>query len=532
MIRGRGIELLNYPVVVLASGQGTRMGRDFNWLSKALLPLEKRPLLRHIFDQFSKSQQFVVTVGHEAQDIIDYFSFFEHRPSATFVEVKNFSGERSGPGTSAASAVELIKGPFYLLCCDGLWKEPFPAAIDENWLGVSPLNNEKEAKNYCLIEAHDSKVTRIVEKDPTRISDLKLAFNGIAFVKDWQLFLLGIQLAHNQEVREVQLSHGFNQIRTEREIRSQLFNSWRDLGTRQLYLNARAKEDDFLNHKSEQLFFLDDGKVIKLMKSEQRCSQLVERANDLAPLTPAGFSRRGRLVGYPFIEGVTLSADLNKKRLLNFLFWCRENLWLPRDVPSGRLSRASDHFYKVETLQRIECLFDHPQIDDVIKEDLIEFRRLWPKVVLDFLSNPLSVRFHGDLQTENVLAFSGGKYVLLDWRNDYGGETAFGDLFYDLAKLQTSLHFDFRQLSSPTISTGLSSRPDYFELKAVLDSFLDQLQISREPLDWIESAILLRMSALHPEPLKSSLARKGLELFFKKKPLSLIMNRSNKKYES
>ena len=45
-------------------------------------------------------------------------------------------------------------------------------------------------------------------------------------------------------------------------------------------------------------------------------------------------------------------------------------------------------------------------------------------------------RFHGDFHFENILYnLKKKKFIFLDWRQDFGGNLEFGDIYYDLAKL-------------------------------------------------------------------------------------------------
>ena len=44
---------------------------------------------------------------------------------------------------------------------------------------------------------------------------------------------------------------------------------------------------------------------------------------------------------------------------------------------------------------------------------------------------------HGDLQFDNVLYnHQTDSFVLLDWRQDFGGVVEYGDMYYDIAKMR------------------------------------------------------------------------------------------------
>jgi hypothetical protein len=54
----------------------------------------------------------------------------------------------------------------------------------------------------------------------------------------------------------------------------------------------------------------------------------------------------------------------------------------------------------------------------------------------NWLANGLPGRFHGDFHFENILwSETEGKFVFLDWRQDFGGDLSAGDIYYDFAKL-------------------------------------------------------------------------------------------------
>ena len=67
-----------------------------------------------------------------------------------------------------------------------------------------------------------------------------------------------------------------------------------------------------------------------------------------------------------------------------------------------------------------------PKIFDLL--DMVDWK---------LLSKGIPVRFHGDLHLKNILINknSDQPFTLLDWRQDFGGNMEYGDIYYDLAKL-------------------------------------------------------------------------------------------------
>ena len=54
--------------------------------------------------------------------------------------------------------------------------------------------------------------------------------------------------------------------------------------------------------------------------------------------------------------------------------------------------------------------------------------------------------FHGDLQFDNIIITPKGDFKLIDWREDFGGDTVVGDLYYDLAKLYGGMELNYLEM--------------------------------------------------------------------------------------
>src|SRR5690606_6265854 len=52
-----------------------------------------------------------------------------------------------------------------------------------------------------------------------------------------------------------------------------------------------------------------------------------------------------------------------------------------------------------------------------------------------WLCNGTPGRFHGDLHFNNIIKTNDTSFMLIDWRQDFGGIYDYGDIYYDLAKL-------------------------------------------------------------------------------------------------
>ena len=50
----------------------------------------------------------------------------------------------------------------------------------------------------------------------------------------------------------------------------------------------------------------------------------------------------------------------------------------------------------------------------------------------------IPINFHGDLQPENII-LNNEKIKFIDWRDNFGGNIKFGDIYYEFSKLDHAL---------------------------------------------------------------------------------------------
>lgn len=110
-------EKINFPVVIMAGGKGTRLKPITNVLPKPLIPIGDKPIVEHIMDRFVDvgSNEFFFTVNFKSELIKYYFDSFEH-PQYTikYLDEKDFYG--------TAGSLSLLEGlidtTFFVSNCD------------------------------------------------------------------------------------------------------------------------------------------------------------------------------------------------------------------------------------------------------------------------------------------------------------------------------------------------------------------------------------------------------------------------------
>ena len=127
------------------------------------------------------------------------------------------------------------------------------------------------------------------------------------------------------------------------------------------------------------------------------------------------------------------------------------------------------------------------------------------------------------MQFDNVI-FDKKKFTLIDWREDFAGNTSYGDLYYDLSKIYggIEMNYDFIKKgkfsyneNKKGVTYNFQSRKklmDKLELK--FRSFLKENNFSLKKIEILKCIIYLNMSPLHEFPFDKLLFSHGkFELF-------------------
>ena len=138
-----------------------------------------------------------------------------------------------------------------------------------------------------------------------------------------------------------------------------------------------------------------------------------------------------------------------------------------------------------------------------------------------------STRFHGDLHFENIICNKNEndfEFKLLDWRQDFGGNINFGDIYYDLAKLNHGLIISHRNIHNELYNVSKQVGNIEFdfqinyknsEYKKIFYKWLKKESLSTEKVDIMTSLIFLNIAALHHFPYNHLLFYLGKSSLFK-----------------
>lgn len=523
---------MKYKVCILAAGVGSQMGEIAEHINKAVLPVNNKAVISYIIEKFPKNTEFVIAVGHKKETITDYLSlaYPERKSKFTFVAIDKFSGPGSGPGHSILKCEKYLKSPFIFFTADTMVLEDIPEP-DQNWLGIAPV---KETEQYCTVKLRNNLIYQLDDKIRT---DNKFAFIGLGGVRDYVDFFAALKKEGAGDKGEVQVVAGFAGL-IEKKLSAVGF-TWFDTGSFKGYTETNknfsggAKKFDF-SKGDEFLYFVND-RVVKFFVDKNITENRFVRARKyLKGLTPRIEAKMGNFYAYKMVPGQTVYSVLTPGIVRSFLKWSQKHLWKPVKL-SGKdrqqFESASRKFYYDKTLSRVEAFGKKTGITTeraVINGLTVPTtKELLAKVDWDHIASATPTLFHGDLQFDNVLFVDNKKghpFVLLDWRQDFGGLNHVGDVYYDLAKLYGGTIVSYPLIKDGMFEFAMSDtsadykyfvKSDAVEAREEIEDFIRDNGYDLNKVKILTSIIFLNMAPLHNEPFDLMLHHMGRSMLHK-----------------
>jgi thiamine kinase-like enzyme len=199
------------------------------------------------------------------------------------------------------------------------------------------------------------------------------------------------------------------------------------------------------------------------------------------------------------------------KLVEKLLPWLKRVLWEPHEEGAGKIQELCQAFYYDKTLKRVD-LFKN-KYPDIVEATKVNGNSVRPIQELlsqlpDSLTDGVPVFMHGDLQFDNIIT-DGEKFTLIDWRQDFAGEVAFGDWYYDLAKMLGGIYLNYDNIKEGLMSfeqkgdeafiefTTRKEAPEYAE---ILRKFVESEGLDFRRVEILRGLIYLNMAPLHHPP--------------------------------
>lgn len=501
-----------YKILITTSGVGRDLGEFTKHANQSLVRLSQKPILAHIIELYPKEIEIVVTLGYFGSLVKEFLELVYPDRKFTFVEVDKYEGLGASQGYSMLCAKEHLQCPFIFHAGDTVVREPVPTPLISNWCGGA---KGEVSSNYASFIELDKKIMAFNGKGS---ADFDYLYIGLAGVKEYQKFWSMLEAMYqqspNQPINDLEIYS--EMIKQGSEFYSEHFKTWIDIGNIESLNKARKiLGDELINlDKAEEATYIFEHSVVKFMAQPQVVKDRVSRANNvLLGLVPKIEGVTEHFYKYKFSVGRLFSRVVTPNDFESFLAWANTHLWqLSTEVPDSKFKEICMDFYKNKTFKRIEQFYSQTGIKDtalvIDGQEISPLSELLDSVDFDWLSTGRQTNFHGDLILDNIIRTQDA-YVLLDWRQNFGGQLTSGDMYYDLAKLNHNLtvNHDMVYQNSFTVKVrgkvvmcDILRSANLVECEKVLHKFILNQGWDLKKVKVLTAIAWLNMAPLHHHP--------------------------------
>ena len=502
---------MDYKVLLLTSGIGSRLGSITNYTNKSLVRIGEKPIICHVLDRYYAGIEIVVTLGHYGNQVKDFLQIAYPNRKFTFVQVDNFNGPGSSLVYSLLQAESALECPFVYHACDTLIPSDKILVPSENWLGGCKSANSVEYTSLSVLNDH------VIQTHEKGEEVFDYIYIGLAGVYDYQKFFATAKALYQKRKNDSQISDiDISNVLIREGVSFKYINfpSWLDAGNIDGLKKAREiyKSDIEVLCKDTESIFILNKQVVKFFYDKKVVQNRVARANILKNLVPNIISQKDNFYSYEYAEGKILSSIISENLMDTFLTWAKTNLWLKRKEANTDFYKTCMNFYFAKTRERTAQFLENYGMAD--SSEIINSTQV-PKIsdMLDsipekWLCDVPCYNFHGDFILDNVL-FDDNTFVLLDWRQDFGGDLNNGDIYYDLAKLNHNLIFNHEIINNGNflvkkdqhIKVDLLMSYNLSKCREVLNRFLHENNFDVKKVNLLSAIIWLNMAPLHSYPV-------------------------------
>jgi len=495
------------------------MGELGRVIHKSLLPLGDKAILSRIIESFPPSTEFVIALGEKGEQVQDYLSLAHSDVTIHTVEVDNFDGPGSGPGYSLLCCSHLLQRPFWFVPCDSLYDIDHNNILDGDWVGVAPGTRE-QAGAYCNFTLDGEFVLAVYDKVAPPADNFAI-FTGLICVRDYQTFWSSLA-APLLIANEHQVSNGLRDLIENSKLKFCPV-TWTDIGDLDKYEKLQKKYQNYDFSKTNEFLYIFGGRVIKFFADDRVVADRVTKARLKGGVFPEIDGVRNQFYSYSFVPGDTLYEVNNHYLFSNLLDWLEQSVWERRMVEPTHMRELCRLFYVDKTKARLEAFNDkHPSFVEprrVNGRPTVSLSELMFKIPWDELCEGEPAFIHGDLQFDNILYDqASGQFCLLDWRQDFGGEIEFGDLYYDLAKLLGGINLNYDYIKAGLLYVeqrdndliiDFAQRYSSSHFTKILRDRVTTLGLSWHRVELLTGIIYLNMAPMHHPPFDVALMALG-----------------------
>jgi choline kinase/thiamine kinase-like enzyme len=523
-------------VFIPTAGIGSRLGGLTKHFNKAMIPIGEKPVISHVVETYPSDTEYVVALGYKGSHIKQYLKLAYPDRKFSFVKIDNYNGPQSGLGHTLKQCRQHLNQPFFFHANDTIVDNEYVSKkFTQNTLFLKKGASHPKIYRTASI-TQGKKIAKIYDKTDKQLENVH-DYIGLAYIKDFKKF--------NNFLDQINVQVGesdFFMKNPQVNLDSYFVKYWYDIGNIDQLRIAKKKLGDSSNlDKPDEAVYFIDSRVIKFSTKPSFISNRIKRANLLHGFVPKIINHTKNFYVYNYVPGELLSKATDASdNLRQFLGWANKSIWKsPTLTPKDQSDFESlcFNFYYEKTLDRLNLFYD--RFDFVEKDQNINgikspsLANVINQVNWSSLKQGIPVLFHGDLHFENIIK-TDSTFTLLDWRQDFGGQTKYGDIYYDLAKLLHGFIINHQIIKDEHYSINSSHQDSKIEFdfhrkhnslecEKILKEFVIEQGYSWEKVQILTVLIFLNIAGLHHRPYSHLLYHLG------KQSLVKLINISNDK---
>jgi hypothetical protein len=214
---------------------------------------------------------------------------------------------------------------------------------------------------------------------------------------------------------------------------------------------------------------------------------------------------------YPYVRGEILTGFCGDKTIVKSLIDYLEGFWDIEECKFVDLREDANSIYLDKTQDRLNLFMNGPYS---YVENQIKFINDYPvdsiaqifSQIGSVAENYIPAKIHGDLQPENIIFDSeSGSFTLIDFRENFGSNEDYGDLYYDLSKMLHGCLISNRSVIDQKYSVVINKDRAYLSIETVdgLKNLADEIMswMDQKSIDKVKCLKITGMHYLNISPL-------------------------------
>jgi NDP-sugar pyrophosphorylase family protein len=509
-------------VIIPSAGIGSRLELHTKNFNKAMIQLGDYPVISRIIESYPVSARFIVITGYKSQHIEEYLRLVYVKKKIKFVRIKLYDGSGSSLTHSLSKALKFINEPFFFHANDTIFTDKnFYKNINKDTMFLH--KGKCDTMKFSTVELNKN-----YKKIHSKLSYLRRDYHnytGVSYILSYKKFK---KIIANSKKNEGEIEY-FKSLNSN-NINFKFIKGWHDIGSKETKEKAEFYFSNSKNilPKYDQGIFFNKNKVYKFFTDTNIIKKRYARSKILMPYVPRILEKQKYFYVYNFQKGTIFSRLKNKKKnFYKLLNWLNQFFWKKKKLNQHvykNFKHKCYNFYYEKTLNRINYLYEknniYDQLETINNTKIPKLSKLFELINWEELNNGIPVNFHGDLHFENIIK-NKNKFLLLDWRESFSDIKNYGDIYYDLAKINHGLIIDHSIIKKNKFNIHIKKkkiRINFFQsqenkdCQKILFNYIKQLNYSVKKVKILTSLIFLNISGLHHYPYSFFLYYLGKKL--------------------